>query len=77
MCASVSLVCMEVWVPPVTLVPMEVRRGHGIPWNYSSRQMGAATRQLGIKPRSLEEQCVLLATGAFSPQLPLEGSTVM
>lgn len=62
MCVSVSFAYMEVWVPSMSLVPVEVRRGYGIPWNYSYKQMGAAKRVLGIKPGSLEEQRVLLAT---------------
>ena len=44
---------MFVCAPHVCSVPMEVRGGHQIPWNWSYRWFWAAMWVLGIEPSVL------------------------
>ena len=46
--------CLHVciYIPHAFLVPMEVRRGHLISWNWSYRQLWASMWLVGIKPCS-------------------------
>jgi hypothetical protein len=53
--------CMYVFVPGVCLVLLEARRGHWVPWGWSySWELSV----LGTDWASLQEQCMLIATGA-------------
>lgn len=42
-------------------VVLEVRRRQHIPWNWSNRQLCGITWVLGTKPKSLQEQQVMLS----------------
>lgn len=44
---------LYVYVQNASLVPIEVRRGHNIPWNCSYHLFGASMWALGIEPQSL------------------------
>jgi hypothetical protein len=62
--------------PHVCLVPMEVRRGNGILWNWSYQWLGITMWVLGIEPWSSERTHVLnhgaISSAPFSPScLPI------
>lgn len=59
MCMGVLSSCMFVY--HMQSVPLEVRRGHLIPRNWSEIQLLATIWVLGTKRGSLEEQLVFLA----------------
>lgn len=59
--------CMYIHVLLVYLILSESRRGHMIPWNWSSRQFRVATWVLRIKPSSSGRTAKTLSCGAISP----------
>jgi len=53
-------------VGSTAVVPKEVREGYWIPWNWSYSLLWATIWMLGIKPKSLQEQSVLLLLNHLS-----------
>lgn len=57
--------------PHVCLIPMEVRRGNGIPWNWSYQWLGITMRVVGIEPWVLERTNIrnhwAISTASSSP----------
>lgn len=55
----VCFACMYVWLH-VCLVPLEVRRGYQIPWNWNYGWLWTTMWVLALKPGLLQEQQFLL-----------------
>lgn len=53
------LTCMYICLPCVCLVPVQVRKGHQIPLNWSHWQLTAGNWVLGTESGSSESQCVM------------------
>ena len=64
---SGCFVCMCVCVLCPCLVPLKVRRGCQIPWNWSYRQLWAASWVLGSEPRSSARAASALLCWAIYP----------